>query len=140
MSSISDPDYSEDSSSESLVEDSPKNPFGAAISNYWKSIKNITFDRPYVPSIIYLLISIFVIALLSIFYLTVGVATQILLLLWYAAIDSFSNMQETKNIIETFSYGVAAGIFIMVSIPFAIIVFPPALVGWIVDILRGLFS
>jgi hypothetical protein len=116
----------------------PANPFGPAISEYTEMLTNLNFKPPYLPSIVHLIVIIFVLLLLVVFYLTIGMATQIWNLLWGAAVDSFQNVQQADSLVEPFSHGVASGTFTLVSLPFAIIMLPAIIVGGIMNALRSL--
>jgi len=114
----------------------PVNPFGPAISEYTEMLLDLDFKPPYLPSLIYAFVMVFVLFLLVVFYLTIGIATQIWSLLWDAAVDSFQNVQQANSLIESFSHGVASGIFVLIALPFLTIMMPAILVGGIVNALR----
>lgn len=117
--------------------DYPVNPFGSPISEYTEMLTNLHFKPPYFPYIIQLIVIIFVLILFVVFYLTIGIATQIWSLLWDAAKDSFQNVQQADNSIQSFSHGVASGIFTIIALPFGIIMLPAIIIGRIMNALRN---
>lgn len=115
-----------------IMENQPENPFRPPIHEQLDSLKGINFTYPYLPEVIYTIVLLFVLILLFAFFITIGISAQIFIILGLAAIDSLNEAQEAEKKIESFSHGVAAGVFIITSVPFFIIIFPAYIVGWIV--------
>lgn len=120
------------------MENNPDNPFNDAIEEYLDLLRNLQFKRPYLPSVIYLIVLLFLILIMCIFYITIGVSTQICRLLWGAASNSLSKVHSADNLIESFSHGVAVGVFSLISVPFALIILPAYLVGALVSLFQDL--
>ncbi len=110
--------------------DPANNPFAAPLLKIYRDLKSIKYEIPYIPQIIELLLLIVSILLLSILYLTVGIASQIECMLRNLITKSQANLNEASPI-EKSAYAVTAGIYTLFWVPFWILLLPFSLLGWV---------
>jgi len=100
-----------------------QNPFGDPIRNHVRVLLSIKWSFPYIPQLIQSIVLPIVIGVLSILYITIGIASQIVSMFLNMIRDAQSAMVNVTSV-EKSGYVVAIGIYCIMLSPFWLLQFP----------------
>ena len=106
------------------------NPYKRPIQKFISDICSIKWIYPYFPQLIELVVLIFIITIMFILYLTVGLASQVAGIFQSLILDATSQIKG-GSFVEKSAYAVAVGIYIILWLPFWIILLPFWIFGWL---------
>lgn len=106
------------------------NPYSEPLKKFWNDLKITKWKFPYILQFVHAIITIFLLALLLILYLTIGIISQISNSFWDLIIG-LSQKMSFSNPIESSFYALSATIYFLFFLPFFIIQYPIWLSGWL---------
>ena len=106
------------------------NPFRRPIRKFVSDIGGIQWQLPYFPQAIEVVVLLFVLVVTTILYLTVGIASQISGIFQSLMLDARHQI-KTGGLIEKSAYAVAAGIYLLLWLPFWLLLLPFSILGWL---------
>jgi hypothetical protein len=105
------------------------NPYARPIKEFCNEIATIKWSFPFFHQGIQVVVSLFVIFIIGILYITVGVASQICGLFWRLTLNA-ARQAKNSSTIEKSAYVIATGVYLVCFFPFWFVQFPFWLVGW----------
>ncbi len=105
------------------------NPFNRPLRQLLANMTNIQWRPPYFPQVIEAAALGFVIVIMVILYLTIGIASQILSIFQGLMLDA-SREIKTGSLVEKSAYAIATGIYLILWVPFWLVLLPFAALGW----------
>ena len=108
------------------------NPFTEPLKKFIQDIRSTKWAFPYLLQIFHLLITISLIIILGVFYLTIGLVSQISNSFWDVIVNNGDRM-SFSNPIPSLFYAVSLVIYFLIFLPFFIIQSPFWLGGWITE-------
>ena len=100
-----------------------QNPFGEPIHNHVCALLSIKWSFPYLPQLIQSIVLPVVIGVLSVLYVTIGIASQIVSMFLNMIRDAQMAMANVSSV-EKSGYVVAIGIYCIMLAPFWLLQFP----------------
>lgn len=105
------------------------NPFGEPIKKFIGDIKSTKWEFPYLLQVFHLLITGIILILLVLFYLSLGLVSQISNSFW-SVIERIGERMSFSNPIASLFYAVSATIYFIIFLPFFLFQSPFWLSGW----------
>lgn len=106
------------------------NPFRRPIRRLVGNLTCIQWHVPFFPQFIEAVVLVFVILVTTALYLTVGIASQVAGIFQSLMLDARHEI-KTGSLVEKSAYAVAGGIYVMLWLPFWLLLLPFTLLGWI---------
>lgn len=106
------------------------NPFRRPIRRLVGNLTSIQWHFPFFPQFIEAIVLLFVVLVTTALYLTVGIASQIAGIFQSLMLDARHEI-KTGNLVEKSAYAVAGGIYVLLWLPFSLVLLPFTLLGWI---------
>lgn len=106
------------------------NPFHRPIRRLLGNLTSIQWQIPYLPQLIEFVVLLFVIIVTIALYLTVGIASQIASIFQSHMLEARREI-KSGSLVEKSAYAVAGGIFVILWLPFWLLLLPFTLLGWI---------
>ncbi len=106
------------------------NPYSDPIKKFYSEIKGIQWKVPFILQGIQAFVTIIILAILSILYVTVGIVSQISTTFW----DMIVGLGEKMNFsqpIESTAYAIALVLYFILFLPFFILQSPVWFGGWL---------
>jgi hypothetical protein len=107
-----------------------KNPFSEPLNMFIRELINCEWIFPYISTIIRFIIILIIIIIVSLFYITIGVLSQISTTLWNL-IKLTSDKINISNPMGSSAYAIAIGVYFFIFIFPFIIQLPFWVLGWI---------
>jgi hypothetical protein len=106
------------------------NPFQRPLRRLADNLSSIQWHVPYFPQLIESFVLILVGGITLVLYLTAGIASQIAGILQSLMMDARQEI-KTGSLVEKSAYAVAAGVYLLIWLPFWLILLPFTLLGWL---------
>jgi len=106
------------------------NPFRRPIRKFVSDIVGIQWQLPYFPQVVEVVVLLFVLVVTTILYLTIGIASQVSGIFQSLMLDARHQI-KTGSLVEKSAYAVAAGIYLLLWLPFWILLLPFTILGWL---------
>ncbi len=106
------------------------NPFRRPIRRLLDNLTSIQWHVPFFPQFIEAVVLIFVVLVTTALYLTVGIASQIAGIFQSLMLDARHEI-KTGSLVEKSAYAVAGGIYVILWLPFWLLLLPFTFLGWI---------
>ena len=106
------------------------NPFRRPIRRLVGNLTSIQWHVPYFPQLIEAVVLLFVALVTTALYLTVGIASQIAGIFQSLMLDAQHEI-KTGSLVEKSAYAVAGGIYVILWLPFWLVLLPFTFLGWI---------
>jgi hypothetical protein len=106
------------------------NPFRRPIRKFVSDIAGIQWQLPYFPQVVEVAVLLFVLVVTTILYLTIGIASQVSGIFQNLMLDARHQI-KTGSLVEKSAYAVAAGIYLLLWLPFWILLLPFTILGWL---------
>jgi hypothetical protein len=105
------------------------NPYSEPLKKFWNDLKITKWKFPYILQLVYAIITVLLLTLLLILYLTIGIVSQISNSFWDLIAGFVQKMSFSIPITSSF-YALSATIYFILFLPFFIIQSPIWLSGW----------
>ena len=105
------------------------NPYSEPLKKFWNDIKITKWKFPYILQLLHAIITILLLVVLLILYVTIGIISQISDSFW-DLISGLGQKMSFSNPIESSFYAFSATIYFILFLPFFIIQSPIWLSGW----------
>ncbi len=106
------------------------NPFQRPIHRLTGTILSIEWQMPFFPQFIEAVVLVFVILVTAGLYLTIGIASQVAGIFQSLMLDAQHEI-KTGSLVEKSAYAVAGGIYVVLWLPFWLLLLPFTLLGWL---------
>ncbi|MCP4964925.1 MAG: hypothetical protein GY926_06790 [bacterium] len=108
-----------------------RNPLGPAVRTMLDSMLEVKYESPYVQAVIQVAVFAIVLAVLALSYVTFGVASVGFQTLVRMIADTLANIRHSPDIFASSGYVVAAGVLLIVAIPFFLLQLPVMVLGFL---------
>jgi len=105
------------------------NPFGKPILSSLSTLTQIGWKFPYIANLISVVITLVIVAILALLFISIGIATQISGMFVSLMAQASKDAREA-DAIEKSGYVVSIGIYFLLFLPFWLIQLPFQLIGW----------
>ena len=105
------------------------NPYSEPIKKFWNDLKITKWKFPFILQSVHAIITLFLLIVLLILYVTIGIISQISNSFW-DLISGLSQKMSFSNPIESSFYALSATIYFILFLPFFIIQSPIWVSGW----------
>ena len=105
------------------------NPYSEPLKKFWNDLKITKWKFPFILQFVHAIITIFLLAILLVLYVSVGIISQISNSFW-DLITVLAHKMSFSNPIESSFYALSATIYFILFLPFFIVQSPIWLSGW----------
>jgi hypothetical protein len=109
---------------------SPRNPFARPMGGIVDQLKEIQWEAPFLAQSMQAVVLSLVFLIILLLAITIGVAFQIGGVFQVLLIDASARV-KTGGFVERSAYAISAGIYFLLYVPFWVIQFPFAFIGWL---------
>lgn len=106
------------------------NPFRRPIRQLVRGLTRIQWRFPFFPQFIEAVVLLFVVLVMTALYLTVGMASQVAGIFHSLMLDAQHEI-KSGSLIEKSAYAVTGGIYVVLWLPFWLLLLPFTLLGWL---------
>lgn len=106
------------------------NPFRRPIRRLFANLSGIQWHFPFFPQLIESTVLLFVLVVTMGLYLTIGIASQVAGIFQSLMLDARHEI-KSGSLVEKSAYAVAGGIYVILWLPFWLVLLPFTLLGWI---------
>lgn len=106
------------------------NPYTDPIKKFFKELKNIQWNPPFILQTIQATIAFVILLILSALYITIGIISQISTTFWDLVIGMGEKMNFSQPI-ESSAYAIALILYFVLFLPFFILQSPVWISGWL---------
>ena len=107
-----------------------ENPLADPIRNMWRKTVDIDWGFPWLPQIIQFLVQVLILLVFCVLYCTIGIAFHCYSIFASLLKNACEERRGSEDLIGKSAYALASGIYLVLAAPFAAIVYPFMMLGW----------